>query len=255
MKHRVDTLQPRPASSLTALTAALLLGLSHSPLAQADAAGAKTIAPLKPDVPYVFVTHNGRPVRVERDAYDSLKARIDIRGMIMQQSDSCPPFCLTPMQLDIPVKTWGELEVIDFMLNQLRDESGILIDIRSKREYDQSTIPGSINFFIQDIQKGPGDPGFDGMLERFGAKRRGEVDTVTQLMESVGLGNDMMTDAWDFTEAQTLVIWTSSAIEPSAEQSIRLLYEAGYPASKLKWYRGGLAAWEYWGFNTVSVRR
>jgi rhodanese-related sulfurtransferase len=255
MKHRFDRPQDRPVSSLTALAAAFLLGLSQSPGVMADAAGTKTIAPLKPDVPYVFVTHNGRPVRVERDAYDSLKARIDIRGMIMQQAVSCPPFCLTPMQLDIPVDTWGELEVIDFMLNQLRDESGVLVDIRNKRDYDLSTIPGSVNFFVQDIQKGPGDPNFDAMLERFGAKRRGEIDTVTRMMESVGLGDDMVTEEWDFTEAQTLVIWTSSAIVPSAETAIRLLFDAGYPASKLKWYRGGLAAWEFWGFNTVSAKR
>lgn len=235
------------------MAAAILLALTPMTQAHADASGQKKTAPLKPGVPYVFVVHNGRSIRVERDVFDSLKARINIRGVLLQQSDSCPPFCLQPMQFDIPVETVGEREIIDFMLHQLRDNSGVLVDVRSRQEYDTATIPGSVNFFIQDIQKGSGDVKFDAMLESFGAKKRENVDSFTHFMETIGLKDgNMVTDTWDFSEAKELIVWTNSSINKISVDSIKLLYEAGYPASKLKWYRGGLASWQYWGFNTYS---
>jgi len=235
------------------IAAVILLSLSPVTIVHADASGQKKTAPLKPDVPYVFVVHNGRSIRIERDVFDSLKARINIRGVLLQQSDSCPPFCLQPMQLDIPVETVGEREIIDFMLDELRNDSGALVDVRSRQEYDTATIPGSVNFFIQDIQKGSGNAKFDAMLESFGAKKRGDIDGFTRFMETIGLKDDsMVTDIWDFSDAKELIVWTNSSINKISVDSIRLLLEAGYPAAKLKWYRGGLASWQYWGFNTYS---
>lgn len=237
----------------TLIATAILLASTPSTQVYADASGQKKTAPLKPDVPYVFVVHNGRSIRIERDVFDSLKARINIRGVLLQQSDSCPPFCLQPMQLDIPVETVGEHEIIDFMLHKLRDDSGVLVDVRSRQEYETATIPGSVNFFIQDIQKGSGDEKFDAMLKSFGAKKRENVSGFTRFLETIGLkDNSKVTDTWDFSEAKELVVWTNSSINKISVDSIKLLHEAGYPASKLKWYRGGLASWQYWGFNTYS---
>ena len=92
------------------------------------------------------------------------------------------------------------------------------------------------------------------MLMAMGAKRREERDWLTRQLEDYGLvDTSMLTEEWDFTDAKELIIWTSSAINPSAMQAIHALLAAGYPAGKLKWYRGGMAAWQYWGFTTVRA--
>lgn len=254
MKIPSSTKITRKISTPSALAIALAISLSSPSLVSADASNKKNIAPLKPDVPYLFVVHNGRSIKIERDVYDSFSARIGLRGSLIQMADSCPPFCLLPQNLDVPVQTVGEAEIIDFMLTKLRDSSGTLVDVRGEKSHAYATIPGSLNYFIQIFLKGPGDNKFDAMLETFGAKRRGEISAVTKLLETIGINDSsMLTDNWDFTEAKELIIWTTSSIDDSAGSAIKALLDAGYPASKLKWYRGGLASWQYWGFNTYRT--
>lgn len=240
----------------TLLSIAVATATLTAPPVFSDAKSGKEIAPIKPDVPYIFVVHNGRSVRIERDVNDSFRARSTIRGALSINSTACPPFCLQPLQLEIPVQTIAEAELIDFMLTDLRDDNGLIIDVRNKNSYQVATIPGSIHYYVRDIQKGPGDKDFEQMLERFGAKRHDGLtitDKLTNLLELDGHG--MKTDNWDFSEAKTLVFWNGSAIDPTAARAIQVMYEAGYPAEKLKWYRGGLASWQYWGFNTFKTRK
>ena len=87
---------------LTAIAAALALciGINTTP-SHADASGDKKTAPLKPDVPYLFVVHQGRSIRIERDIYDSHKVRRDISSSMLHQAGSCPPFCIQPIRLDV----------------------------------------------------------------------------------------------------------------------------------------------------------
>lgn len=235
------------------LAAGLAISLGNPAISIADAESGKTIAPLKPDVPYVFVVHEGRSIRVERDVHDSFRARANIRGALIINAEACPPLCLLPMHLDVPVETWGELEIIDFMLSSMRDRSGVLLDIRSKKTYDAITIPGSINYFIQDMQKDVGTDKFDRKLESFGARRHQGISVIQKIKGMLGLVDiSHMTERWDFTDAQTLVVWNNSPLSNADVKAIKILLEAGYPADKLKWYRGGMASWQYWGFNTVS---
>jgi len=231
----------------------LALSLTNPTMVLADATGKKNIAPLKPDMPYIFVVHNGRSIKVERDIDNSYRARIDIRGTLIQTADSCPPFCLQPQTLDLPVETVGEVEIIDFMMTKLRDNSGVLIDIRSKKTHEYSTIPGSVNFYVQLIQKGLGNEKFEDMFIALGAERRDEIGVLDKILEATGIKDtSMLTESWDFTEAKELIIWSNSAIEGAPVVAIEELLVAGYPKKKLKWYRGGMASWQYWGFTTYK---
>lgn len=242
--------------SKTSLALALATSLGYPMSALSDASGLRNLAPLKPDMPYIFVVHNGRSIKIERDIDRSYRARMDIRGTLIQNADSCPPFCLLPMSMDAEVETVGEIEIIDFMMEKLRNNTGTLIDVRSRTPYENSTIPGSINYFVQTMQKGPGDSDFDNMLIALGAQRRGEVSVLDKLLENTGIkDSSMLTDDWDFSEAKELVVWANSAIDRSSVVAIEELLAAGYPAEKLKWYRGGLASWQYWGFNTYTTTR
>lgn len=240
----------------TKIAFALAASLTYPMQLQADATGKMNVAPLKPDMPYIFVVHNGRSIKIQRDIDDSYKARMDIRGTMIQSADSCPPFCLQPQNLDMPVETVGEIEIVDFMMTKLRDGSGVLVDIRSKKSYEYSTIPGSVNYFVQLIQQGLGDEEFEKMLMALGAEKRKDVNAFDKALESIGLKDtSMLTDDWDFTEAKELVIWSNSAIEGAPVIAIENLLAAGYPETKLKWYRGGMASWQYWGFTTYKKRR
>ncbi len=235
---------------------AFALSLSSPTMTLADAQSGKTIAPLKPDMPYLFVVHNGRSVKVERDIYDSYKARTNLYGYLVQIAGTCPPFCLLPQQLDLPVETVGEIEIIDFMMTKLRKGQGVLLDTRHKEAYQSATIPGSANYSIQIIQKGLGDKEFEDMLLALGAVRRGEISALDKILEATGVTDtSMLTDDWDFNEAKELIVWANSAMNKTPVTAIEILLAAGYPAKKLKWYRGGLASWQYWGFNTYGKTR
>jgi len=253
MNNRIfDRIRVAPLKR-TLLAVSLAASIGNPASAIADAESGKTIAPLKPDVPYIFVVHEGRSIRVERDVNDSFRARANIRGALIINSEACPPLCLLPMKLDVPVETWGEAEIVDFMLTDMRDKNGIMLDIRSKNTYNALTIPGSVNYFIHDMQKDVGTDKFDRKLESFGARKHDGIPLLHRIKGMLGIvDTSYMTDQWDFTDAQTLVVWNNSPLTDADVKAIKILLEAGYPADKLKWYRCGMASWQYWGFNTVT---
>ncbi len=228
--------------------------LSFSEALLADAEKGDATAPLKEDMPYLFVVHKGRSIKIIRDINRSFKIPSKIRNSLMFTSDACPPFCLQPLTLDdLPVKTVAEAEIIDFMSTQLRDNKGILIDVRHPKRYVASTIPGSVNYFIQMIQKGAGDEAFDSMLKSLGAKRRDKISWLTQQMENIGLSSTSeLTENWDFTQAKELILWGESATDKTPVDGIRVLLKAGYPAHKIHWYHSGIASWTFWGFSTYN---
>lgn len=253
MTARIGKHHTAPASRFTrTLLASSLLCLSTG--IHADASGNRLLAPLKDGVPYAFVVHNGRSIRVERDIDQSYQARPTIMGSLRSTAEKCPPFCLLPMQLDIPVSTVGEVEIVDFMQTRLRDRKGVLVDVRSQRQHRAGTIPGSINFSIARFNKAPDDPGFISVLEALGAKPRGEVSWFRQQLEDYGLvDTSLVSDSWDFSEAKDLILWSDGPMDDRSAKAAVALANAGYPTSKMAWYRGGMPAWQYWGFNTVKA--
>ena len=256
MNKTIDNDKPAARHNRRLLLLLLAVCLAQPQAGFADAKSGKVTAPLKPEVPYVFVVHQGRSIKVERDLDQSFRARIGIRGTLMQTSTACPPFCLQAITLDVPVASVAEAEIVDFMLTTMRDNNGILIDVRHPKQFKTATIPGSINLFIQDLMKAQEDGTMDAALERLGAKRREQPGWLTRQLEAYGLiGNDLRTDSWDFTDASELIVWATSATDNTSAKVIHMLLSAGYPASKLKWYRGGMAAWQYWGFNTVRAAK
>lgn len=251
-----DVLHGRRLPALTLVAGFVAASLCSTTLL-ADAEGGRLTAPLKDGVPYVFVVHKGRSIKVERDIDQSFQARPNMRGTLRHNAEACPPFCLQPMQLDVPVKTVGEREIVDFMQTTMRDKKGMLVDVRGDREYRYATIPGSIHLFIAKFKKEADDPEFVDLLESLGARQRGEVGWMTRQLEAIGLKDTrLLSDQWDFTEAMDLIVWSNGALDDSAADAVRALVRAGYPPHKIGWYRGGMPSWQFWGFNTVkSLKR
>ena len=59
---------------------------------------------------------------------------------------------------------------------------------------------------------------------------------------------------WDFSNARTLVLYCNGMWCSQSTNAVKLLLHYGYPAQKLKWYRGGMQNWENLGLTTVKLK-
>ena len=57
---------------------------------------------------------------------------------------------------------------------------------------------------------------------------------------------------FDFSQAKTLVLFCNGPWCGQSPNNIKGLLKIGYPASKIKWYRGGMQEWESLGLTTVK---
>jgi rhodanese-related sulfurtransferase len=56
---------------------------------------------------------------------------------------------------------------------------------------------------------------------------------------------------WDYSSAKTLVLFCNGMWCGQSPNNILNLLKFGYPADKIKWYRGGMQDWEILGLSTV----
>lgn len=202
---------------------------------------------LTADKPFLHIIHEGRSVKVQRVQDPDYV----LEGYYAKTARKCPPFCIQPEQADPRVATVGELEVFDFMENELRDNKGLLIDARTPEWHQRGTIPGSVNIpftVFSDVNS----PELTKQLEFFGAVRRIDVGTVSRKLEEMGLmDGDLKTDKWDFTKAKKLVFWCNGPTCGQSPRAIKGLLKTGYPPSRIFYYRGGMQMWRLWGLTTV----
>ncbi len=197
------------------------------------AAAAETRVQLTHDLPYVEVMHHGRPVRIERnpDTDNMLDPDFTLT------SRPCPPYCIQPMQLAAGVETIGELELIGYLREADRGGGVLVIDSRdSDWPLRSGVIPGAVSIPWQMLH--PAHTEADRIAEtlvlRFGAVRTGPL--------------------WNFENAKTLVFYCNGPWCGQSPTNIRQLLALGYPAHKLKWYRGGMQDWKMLGLSTVSPK-
>jgi len=182
------------------------------------------------EIDSVKVNHNGKLITIQRD--QNTEATID--PAYAKTSRACPPFCAQPMNVAEGVRTVGEVEVISFMGQSLKDGSGLIIDARTPDWFEKGTIPGSINvpFTLLDTRFGANELTIEETLEQFG-----------------GVNND---EQWDFSEAKTLVLWCNGPWCGQSPAAIRALLKYGYPEDKLLYYRGGMQSWKIFGLTTLK---
>lgn len=179
----------------------------------------------------VEIKHDGRPVTIMRS--QDLDNTVDPR--YAKTSRKCPPFCIQPIVIAGGVQTLGEIELIDYISRAVTDDSILIIDSRTPGWVSKGTIPGSINIPWTELNPAAGtDPLLIAEIleERFGA------------VSLEGL--------WDFTHAKTLVLFCNGMWCGQSPTNIKTLLKFGYPAAKIKWYRGGLQDWEILGLTVVK---
>ncbi len=196
--------------------------------------------------PYVLITVNGKEIRIQRDQDTEHK----ITGFYAKTSRPCPPFCIHPMRVTLGVETVGEVEIFDFMTSELRRERGVLIDARTPEWYEKRTIPGAVNIpFTVFAQPDPSNPDFLRLMEEMNVKKRNG----SSLMDSLKnlFGGNVDTGEWDFRHAKKLLLFCNGSWCDQSPRAIQGLIKIGYPPVKLKYYRGGMNAWEMFGLTTI----
>lgn len=184
---------------------------------------------ITPDLPY-FEFDTGRDFLViERN--QNPEARMP--DFFTMTSRQCPPFCIQPMSGGEGVTTVGELEVLDFMREHVANGTGYIIDARLSEWFEQGTIPGAINLSFTMFDNPENNPFIVPVLTALG-----------------GVQDDNGT--WDLTEARELVLFCNGPWCGQSHQALDNLLKVGYPAEKLRYYRGGMQGWVSLGL-TVEV--
>ena len=214
----------------------MVAGSGKDPVASAvDASAANKIAA---DLDSVEVMHNGEKVVVLRGHDNSAT----LPEEFLKTDRGCPPFCVQPMVAAEGVVTVGELEVLDFLKKAAEGDASILVvDSRTPDWAMRGTIPGSVNVPWDQLRQ-------DGMAGMFGDS--GESKLEKTLEEHFGAKKGET--GWDFSNAKTLVLFCNGIWCGQSASNIATLVELGYPADKLKWYRGGMQDWVSAGLTTVK---
>jgi rhodanese-related sulfurtransferase len=178
----------------------------------------------------VEIKHNGKIVSIQRSQDTSNR----MNPAFTKTSRKCPPFCIQPAHIG-DVETIGELEMLKYLKRKSDgDDSLMIIDSRGPKWVGKGTIPGSVNIHYKKLSLGNADE-----------------DAMADIIENQ-FGALRLTEFWDFGNARTLVFFCNGMWCGQSPTNIRSLLKIGYPPSKLKWYRGGMQAWETAGLTTIK---
>ena len=173
-------------------------------------------------LPYVEVEADGKTYKIERVQDENGY----LTNTFALTSRPSPPFFIEPFSVDEGVETYGELEVLDF----ISKNKGLFIDARLANWYAKSAIPSAVNIpfklFLSET------PERDKVLKDLG-------------------GEYMKNGTWNFSNAKTILLYCNGAWCGQSPTAINALMELGYPKSKMKYYRGGMQAWQLLGLTTI----
>ena len=178
---------------------------------------------ISPDVARVVTEIRGRTVVIER--IQDTKNRLT--GGFTRTSRACPPFCIHPMQAAPGVETVGEIELMEFLQTTAAEGKGLLVDARIPDFYNRGTIPGAVNVPFTTVDEK--NPYRDDIIRALGAVDKG--------------------NGWDFTNVAELLVFCNGPWCDQSPSMIRNLIKIGYPADKLKYYRGGMQNWLMLGLS------
>jgi rhodanese-related sulfurtransferase len=181
---------------------------------------------IQKDLPHVTVKVNGKTIKIERIQDTTHK----LTNSYTKTSRPTPPFGIQPFQPIKDIETISELDVIDFIKDNLANNKGVLIDARMPKWNKVGTIPGSINI-------------------PFSVLTPSDKESYEKILGLLGVTKAK--DKWNFKNAQPLLIFDNG---PWCQQGVRAmqnLVKIGYPKSKILYYRGGMQYWQILGLTTI----
>ena len=97
-------------------------------------------------------------------------------------------------------------------------------------------------------------------IDNFGELYREHGEEFTgSITQSIGeilteqFGAKDLEGLWDYSNAKTLVMFCNGMWCGQSPNNIKNLLKFGYPADKIKWYRGGMQNWEILGLSTAKA--
>lgn len=163
-------------------------------------------------------------VRIETDGGMLEIGRIQdtenrISGEWALTSRPCPPFCIQPMRPAEGVQTIGELE----LLEMLADPGAPVIDSRIPTDFEGGSIPGAISM------------------------------PYTEMIDHLGeLGCEIDFEGWDCANARPVALFCNGPWCGQSPAAIRRMVEAGFPADRIHYYRGGMQVWRLLGLSVTG---
>jgi len=181
-------------------------------------------------MPSAQITVNGKVIKIERIQNTSNK----LKNTYSKTSRPAPPFSLQPIEPIAGINTIAELEVIDFLKQNVATNKGLLIDARIQKWYQLGTIPSAINLPFTMISANKTAPLNVKILKLLGATQAGAT--------------------WNFTNAQKLLIFDNGPWCNQGVSAMKTLVSLGYPKNKILYYRGGMQYWQLLGFNMQTKK-
>ena len=187
---------------------------------------------ITPEIESITVKHGDKQMQIMRNQ----NQKNTVNPAFAKTSRKCPPFCIQPMNLAPGVETIAELEMLDYLKRMSEgDDSIVVVDSRTPDWVAKGTIPGAINIPWTSL-----DPA-----------RGADPISIGEILE--GTFNALNLEGlWNFRQARTVVMFCNGMWCGQSPNNIRNLLGFGYPADKIKWYRGGMQSWEILGLTTAK---
>ncbi len=174
----------------------------------------------------VEVKHQGKPVKIMREQEKSNQIVKFYRKTTRGTIQAMYPF--EPHK----VETIGERETIDYVKKLSEgDDSIIIIDSRTPAWVKISgLIPGAVNIPYKLFKE--------------------SADTLEIMEDHFDV---IPGETFDFSHAKTLVMYCNGNWCGQSPTAIRKLLTMGYPAAKIKYFRGGMQSWMALGLTVVEA--
>ena len=213
-------------------TTKLLIAAAAATMLAAPVSADDVLVNIMDGVASVEVTHKGEMIAIMRNQDQDNT----VNPAFAKTSRKCPPFCIQPTSLAPGVETIGEDEVLRYA-KAMSDGDGtiVLVDSRTPDWVERGTIPSAVNQPWTTLNPAKGaDP-----------------ISIAEIMENV-FNVKSNEELMDFSESKTAVMFCNGMWCGQSPNNIRNLLKFGYPAHKIKWYRGGMQDWEILGLTTVA---
>ncbi|OCL81843.1 rhodanese-like domain-containing protein [Arcobacter porcinus] len=186
----------------------------------------------------VTIKREDKPKECENVAFDPREVFGGEHQASKNVNDKCKRAYVTyfgkiaPMKAAPNIETYGELEVLEFILKAKTDKNLLLIDSRTENWFYHETIPSAVNVPYVYTKKSQYPDEFKEALEIFG------------VVEKNG--------KYDFSKAKTLLMFCNATWCGQSPEAMKELMAIGYPQEKMKWYRGGMQSWLSLGLTTIK---
>lgn len=163
---------------------------------------------------------NGQQITIQRDPGAT-------SAFAPLASDPCGATCIAPLQAAAGVATLDETQVLGFFTDVVAADQGLVVDARTPGARAAGYIPGSVS--LPRATLAPDSKYTKEILLALGAR---ELDGV-----------------FNFADARMLLVYDSGPASNEAGGLVLNLLAKGYPAAKIKYYRGGMQVWSMLGFS------